>query len=121
MSTATVALMGHLARHGFTIDDDLVGGALAAQAGATPLTRNVSRCTKSSAATASFILRDMLTNNAPSLVFVLNDSANSINVYPFVGQNINGSLNTALAVAAGGFAMFSRVMATLDWRAAAFT
>lgn len=121
MSTATLALMGHLARHGFTIDDDRSAGALAAQAGASPITRNVTRCTVSSAATASFILRDILTNDTPSMVFVINDSANSINVYPFVGQNINGSLNTALAVAAGGFAFFSRVQATLDWRAAAFT
>jgi hypothetical protein len=121
MSATTVALMGHLARHGFSLDDNLLGGALAAQAGATSLTRNVSRCTKSSAATASFILRDILTNDTDSIVWVINDSANSINVYPFVGQNINGSLNTALAVAAGGFAFFSRIQATLDWRAAAFT
>lgn len=121
MSATNTTLMGHLARHGFTLDDNRSGGALAAQAGAAPITRNVTRCTISSAATASFILRDILTNDTDSMMWVINDSANSINVYPFVGQNINGALNTALAVAAGGFAFFSRIQATLDWRAAAFT
>lgn len=122
MSTTTVALMGHLGRlPRFMLDDNRTAGALAAQAGAAPLSSNLTRCTVSSAATASFILPDILTNEADGIAIVINDSANSIDVFPFVGQNVNGALNTALAIAAGGFAVFSRVAANLDWRAAAFT
>jgi hypothetical protein len=119
MSTTTLALLANLARRGFTVDDDRTAGALAAQAGAAPIQRDVTRCTVSSAATASFILGDCLTNEADPLVWVLNDSPNTINVYPFVGQTMNGSANAALTIAAGGFAFFSRT--ALDWRGAVFT
>lgn len=121
MSVTNSNLLIHLGRMRYNIDDDRSGGALAAQAGAAPLLNAATRCTVSSAATASFILPDILTNEADGIIWVLNDSANSINVYPFIGQNMNGGANAALAVAAGGFGVFSRVSSTSDWRAAAFT
>lgn len=120
MSTTTLSLSGYLGRRGYNLDDNRTAGPAAAQATAFPLTSGATRVTVA-AATGSFILQDVLTNVAPDVCWVLNDSANSINVYPFSGQNINGALNTPLAVAAGGFALFLRIRATLDWRAAAFT
>lgn len=120
MSTTNTSLLGHLGRHRFSCDDDKTAGIANSQGGANAILSQVSRIT-SAVANGSMILRDMLTNDAPSLVWVINDSAQTIQVYPFVGQHVNGALNTALAIAAGGFGFFSRVQANLDWRAQAYT
>jgi len=50
------------------------------------------------------------------MIWVVNDSSNSMNVFAFVGDTMNGSLNGSLAVAAGAVGMFLKVDATLDWR-----
>lgn len=120
MSTTNTSLMGHLGRHRISIDDNKTAGTASSQTGANAITSQLSRIT-SAIANGSVILQDMLTNVAPSIIWVLNDSANTIQVYPYSGQNVNGSLNTPLAIAAGGFGFFSRVQANLDWRAQAFT
>lgn len=122
MSAINVALMGHLARQnmGFAFQDDLSAGPAAAQATALPVITQCTRVTVASS-TGSMLLPDILTNNSPNLMFLLNDSANTINVYAFSGQNVNGSLNGFLAIAAGGFGIFVRLKANLDWRSAAFT
>lgn len=120
MSTTNTSLMGHLGRHRFSLDDNKTAGTASSQSGATAITSQVSRVT-SAISNGSVILQDMLTKVAPTIVWVINDSANTIQAYPFSGQNVNGSLNAALAIAAGGFGFFSRVEANLDWRAQAFT
>lgn len=120
MSTTNTSLMGHLARARFAIDDNRSAGSAASQSGALPVLYQVTRFTLA-VSTGSVSLRDMLTNDTAAMNWVINDSANSINVYPFPGQNMNGSLNAALSIAAGGFGFFSQVKASLDWRAAAFT
>lgn len=119
MSTTNTSLMGHLGRHGFTLDDSRTAGSAATQATAAPITRDVTRFTVA-ASTGSAILRDMLTNDSPSMVWVLNDGANTMDLYPFGAQTINGS-TSPLSIAAGGFAFLSRVQANLDWRGQAFT
>lgn len=120
MSTTNTSLLGHLGRQRFSLDDDKTAGSASSQAGATAITSAVSRIT-SAVASGSVVLRDMLTNDAPSpLMWVLNDSANTIQIYPFGAQTINGSANP-LAVVAGGFAFLSRVQANLDWRGQAYT
>jgi hypothetical protein len=59
------------------------------------------------------------------MMVVVNDSPNTINVYPAVGEKTNGSLNTAAAITAGASGFFIPVLnsannypSTLDWRTA---
>jgi hypothetical protein len=82
------------------LNDNLGSAVNAAQAGATPLTSAFNRIT-TGAATASFILKSMLNEEAPRLCIVVNDGPNSINVYPTVGETMNGVANASLAFAAG--------------------
>lgn len=120
MSAVNTSLMGHLARAGMFLTDNLSAGPAASQATAIPVISQNSRVLVS-AANGSVQLPDQLTNVAPNMMFVLNDSPNAINVYPFAGQNMNGVANAALTIAAGGFAFFCRLKANLDWRAQPFT
>jgi hypothetical protein len=102
--------------------DDLGSTVNAAQAGATALTGALHRV-NSGAATASFILKSMVAKEAPRLVIVINDGPNSINVYPAVGETMNGVANAALAVAAGATAVIVETEETFvfDWRGVAIT
>lgn len=102
--------------------DDLGSTVNASQAGATPLAGTLHRVT-TGAATASFILKSMITKEAPRIVIVINDGPNSINVYPTVGETMNGVANAALAVAAGATAIIvmTEVSFVFDWRGAAIT
>lgn len=121
MSSATnTSFIGHLGRLGFTLDDDKSAGGASAQAGATALLSAASRVTVA-AANGSMILKSILGRDAPNVCFVINDSGQTIQVYPFVGENQNGVANAALAIADGKFAIFSRVQATNDWRSAVVT
>ena len=99
------------------LNDDLGSTVNAAQAGATALTAAFNRVT-SGAATASFLLKSMLTNEAPRLYIVVNDGPNSINIYPTVGETMNGATNAALAVAAGATAIIvhTKEAGVVDWR-----
>jgi hypothetical protein len=110
-----------------TLIDGLTSSALATQAGAMPLTGSLHRVTKA-ASTASFILNPMTDRDTPRKLIVINDAANSINVYPFVGDTMNGVANAALAIAAGATGIFvntreyiSAGTETLDWRAGVIT
>jgi hypothetical protein len=55
------------------------------------------------------------------MVFVVNDGNNALSVYCAVGDTMNGVANAALSIPAGGFGVFLKVDATLDWRASSFT
>ena len=102
--------------------DDLGSAALATQTAATPLPGALHRVT-SGAATASFIMKSMLSKEANNVVIVVNDGANSINVYPAVGETMNGAANAALAIAAGatGFFIQTSTSGVKDWRAGVIT
>lgn len=124
MSLVNVSLKSNLAGTAVAFVDNLAGAANNAQAGATPLISEVNRVTKSTASLNSFILKSILSGDASVLIFVLNDSANTINVFPFVGENQNGVANAGLAIAAGAAGVFSMVQNSLggpDWRSAAIT
>jgi hypothetical protein len=43
-----------------------------------------------------------------------------LSIYCFPGDTLGGVLNGSLSIPAGGFAIFLKVDATLDWRGAAF-
>ena len=45
----------------------------------------------------------------------------AMSVFCWPGDTLNGTLNGSLSIPAGGFGVFLKVDATLDWRAASFT
>lgn len=120
MSTTNTALIGHLGREGYSLDDAKTAGTASSQSGANAITSQCSRIT-SAVANGSMILRSILSNDCPDMCFVINDSAQAIKVFAFAGENVNGSLNASLTIAAGAFGLFSRIKSTLDWRAAAIS
>lgn len=120
MSTTNTALMGHLGRMGFTVDDDKSAGTASSQSGANALLSAASRVTVA-AANGSLVLKSILSEEAPPIVFVLNDSGQTIKVYAAPNDNMNGSANGSLSIADGGFGFFSRVKSTTDWRSGAIT
>lgn len=107
---------------------EVVAGPAAAQNTATRLTNRFSRCIKA-ASTGSVVLPSILSGEANEPMLVMNDAANSINVYPGLGEKINGgSANAPIAVAAGASIMLFPVLnspqvypSTLDWRGAVIT
>lgn len=122
MSLINASLIYNLAGTAVAFNDNLSGAANNAQAGAAPLTSEVNRVTKSTSTLNSFILKSILTGDASVLTWVINDSANSINVFPFVGEKQNGVSNAGLAIAAGASGVFSMVPNSLggpEWRSAA--
>lgn len=124
MSLINTSLVYNLAFTTVAFVDNMVGAANNAQAGATPLISEVNRVTKSTASLNSFILKSVLTGDASVLTWVINDSANTINVFPFVGEKQNGVANAGLAIAAGAAGVFVLVTNALsgpEWRSAAIT
>ena len=118
------------------LNDSILLSAATGQAAASAVLRgNANRIVSSGGAAASCILPAMANwDQGASLVFVINDSANSINVFCAPGDTMNGSSNGSLAVAAGAFAVFLfrppntslnqqsvAVNSVADWRGAAIT
>lgn len=107
---------------------EVVAGPAAAQNTATRITNRFTRCIKA-ASTGSLVLPAIANGEANEPVLVMNDAANSINVYPGLGEKINGgSANAPIAVAAGASIMLFPVLnspqvypSTLDWRGAVIT
>jgi hypothetical protein len=102
--------------------DDLSSSASATQSGAVALNGTFHRVTAGASGT-SYIMKSMLSKEAPYIVIVVNDGPNSINVYPAVGETMNGSANAAQAVAAGATGIFvsTSVSDVKDWRANVIT
>ena len=119
-SNVILALRTHLAWRQYNIDDDLVTSTANAQVAATPIRNAVSRVTVATAS-GSLILPDILTNVAEDMIWVLNDTAQTINVFPFSAGSINGAANTALSLTTGQAAVFIRDRANNDWRSAAIS
>ena len=127
MSTANDALLYNLALQGFPATDDAAAPNASSQGTATAFIGDLLRVT-TSAANGSVILKSNLSNEAPPLCFVVNDSPNTIKVYPFAGESLNGTTNLALSIPSGQSAIFVRVPpasskgggggGTIDWRAA---
>jgi hypothetical protein len=103
---------------------ELVPGPAAAQSTATRINSPLSRVLKS-VSTGSLILPSILSGEANELLWVMNDSPNTINVYPASGEKTNGPLNTAFQITTGLTGVFVPVLnsvnnypSTLDWRSA---
>jgi hypothetical protein len=114
----------------------LFAGSPTSQTGAYPLKGVVHHITVNNVANASLAMKSILTNEAPSFVFVVNDGAQTVNVFPYKQpaansqESMNGVANASQAITAGQACMFMStppqlkrkggtvVAGTLDWRAA---
>jgi hypothetical protein len=125
MSVTNLAVMFVIAS-GTRASVELVAGPAAAQNTATRLNNAVVRCTRG-VATGSFILPSILSNEANEAIMLVNDTAGALNVYPWVGEKLGGTLNAAASVGAGTTGIFLPILnssgnpTTLDWRPAIFT
>jgi len=109
MSVANDALLVALGQNGFTVFDD--NTALnTTQATATRCTGQVTRFITVPASGAA-VLPSLVSVEAQSLVFVINDGANALAVFPFTGETRNGTLNSSLSVPSGQSAIFIKVQA----------
>lgn len=126
MSLANSALLNSLALQGTPLQDDETAGgptgAATVQAGATAVIGEAVRILRASAG-ASVILKSVLGGDAAFLTWIINDSPNSINTFPAVGEFNNGVVNQVLAVPAGQSAIYVRVPNNLGgsssgWRSA---
>jgi len=98
-----------------------------AQGQGTPVIGSLFRVTNS-VANGACTLKSSLTNEAQAMVFVINDSPNTIKVFSSVGENQSGSANASLSIPTGQSGVFVRIPVqtskggggggTLDWRSA---
>lgn len=118
MSLANLGLIYNLALLATPILDNQATGPASAQTTALPVAAEAIRVT-SSAANGSLILRSIKTGEASTMTFVINDSANTIVVFPSVGESLNGTTNASISIAAGVSGLFVFVPQKLggpDWR-----
>jgi hypothetical protein len=112
MSQTNDSLLYNLGLSGFPVTDNNACPNASSQATATRIIGDAWRVT-TSVANGSAILPSILSQEAPPLVFVINDSPNSIKVYPFLStaspELMNTSANAALTIVAGGWGMFVKV------------
>jgi hypothetical protein len=124
MSVANDALLYNLGIDAFPVTDDQVAGSASV---GTSIIGAVFRVI-SSVASGVVQLKSSVSNEAQPLVFVINDSANTIVLKPFTGESLGGVTNGTLNIPAGQSAIAIRVPVqivkggggggTLDWRAA---
>lgn len=135
MSVANTALLYNLGVEGFLVSDDLSAGPATARATALRLPSQLNRVTVS-VANGACCLPSIISGEAAWIVFVVNDSPNTIVVgaaAPGGGastqETINGTATTSnygagtLSIPSGQSGIFVPVPngkgGTLDWRAAA--
>lgn len=88
-------------------DDIFIAAGVTTQAAATAVARSGANRVVSAPSGGAILLPAMLNaDEGGDIVFVINDSANSINVFPMPGETMLGAANAAFAVAAGAFGMF---------------
>jgi hypothetical protein len=128
MSTTNDAMLYNLGVDAFPVVDNLAAMNANAQNTATPLLGAANRVV-TSVSNGSCILPSILSNaSSNALLFVVNDSPNTIKVYPAAGENQNGVANATLSVPTGQSAIFMKVPpatskgggggGTTDWRSA---
>ena len=98
--------------------DDLKATPGGAQAGGWPLDAGVNRFTVVASAGDSAMLPSILSGQAVGHCVVINDSGTSLNVYPAVGENLNGVANAAAAVAGNAAAFFTLDRVNSNWKSA---
>jgi hypothetical protein len=129
MSTTNDSAMYNLGILAFALNDNNSANSTT-QATATPIIGEIFRVLQS-VASGIVLLKSILTKEAPPVVFVLNDSPNTIIANCWPGEKLNGVTNGTLSIASGAFGFFMQVPTqiarggggggTLDWRAAVVT
>ena len=126
------ALLEILSEDGWPVSDEIfiAAGAGTTQAAGFPVKGSCHRIVANATASAALTMRSVKSQEAPSMVWLLNDSANTIVVFCAAGDNMNGVANASFSITAGNAAVFARVPAqvkrkggtsgggTLDWRSA---
>jgi hypothetical protein len=127
MSTTNFAILHLSSQQNGASTVEVTSTVASAQAGATRITNNLSRC-KQSVANGSFILPQIGTGEATREVLLVNDSAVTIQLFPAVGEKLGGVANAALSIASGATGIAFPVLASTyvypspqDWRCAVFT
>jgi hypothetical protein len=102
------ALYEQLAADGWPVGDDLFFGAAAptTQALGAPIRASAHRVTANGTANASATLKSLLSNEAPGMVWLINDGAQTVAVFCAAGEKMNGVANASFAVTAGNAAVF---------------
>lgn len=119
MSLANTALRFNIALLGTPIVEGVATGPAAAQATALPVVAEAVSVL-ASAANGSLIMKSIKSGEASTMVFVINDSPNSIQVFCASGENMNGVANAQLTIPTGQSGLFVMVPNKLggpDWRA----
>jgi hypothetical protein len=129
------ALLEVLSEDGWPVGDEIFIGAAAptAQAGGQPVKGSCHRVLQAGntgTAGASVTMKSVKTQEAPSMVWIINDQpVNGIVVFCGLGDNMNGAANASFAIPALTAAVFCRIPAqikrkggvsgggTIDWRA----
>lgn len=127
MSVANTALLYNLGLEAFFVTDDLVAGPAASRATALRLPSQLNRVI-SSVASGCAVLPSIVSGEAAWIVFVVNDSAQTILVGAAAGETVNAVATTGnfgagtLSIPAGQSGIFVPVPngkgGTLDWRSA---
>lgn len=111
MSLANDSLLFALAQQGYQNQEAQAPNTT--QATATRITGQVCRITGSAGANGAVVLPSLLSNEADSaLGWVLNDSPNSIKLFPSGGESQNGVANASLTIAAGAAAFYYKEPST---------
>src|SRR5437899_12640069 len=111
MSVANDALLIALGQNGFPVLDSQVT-TQTTQNTATRCTGQVTRFVTVSVANNTAVLPALVSLEAGTIQFVINDGANTMKVFPAAGDTLNGTLNNAtFTIPAGQAAVFIKVAA----------
>ena len=125
------ALLEALAADGWPLGDEVfIGGAGGTtQAAGLSFKSAAHRVIANGTVSAAMTLKSLLSNEVPGIVWLINDSANTVAVFCFAGEKMNGVANASFAVTAGNAAVFIPIPvqikrkggasggATLNWSA----
>ena len=109
------ALLEILSEDGWPQGDEfqIFAGAGTTQAAALRLKSASHRVVKNLTANAALVLGQISSGEPPSMAWVINDSGNTVNVFCWPGESMNGVANASFAVTAGNAAVFFRVPAQI--------
>jgi hypothetical protein len=107
VSVANDSLLYSLGLAGFPVTDNQ-SALLLTQATGVAVIGDAFRVTNS-VSNGACVLKSSVSNESCPLVFVVNDSPNTIKVFCSPGENLGGSLNASLSIPTGQSGIFVRV------------
>src|SRR6266852_9302713 len=102
------SLLESLAVDGWPLGDEVFipAGAGTTQAAGLPFKSSAMRVSANATVSASMTLKSLISNESPGICWLINDSGNTVAVFPFSGEKMNTVLNASFAVTAGSAAIF---------------